>query len=48
VLLAFPPALALPVAPAWGASSGSNREVEMRDNVFAPRIVRIAVGATLR
>ena len=48
VLLAFPLALALPVAPAWGAPSGSNRDVEMRDNVFAPRIVRIAVGATIR
>jgi plastocyanin len=48
VLLAFPLALALPVASAWGATSGSNREVEMRDNVFAPRIVRVAVGATIR
>ena len=48
VLLAFPLAQALPVAPAWGAPSGSNRDVEMRDNVFAPRIVRVAVGATIR
>ena len=46
ILLAFP--LALAVAPAWGATSGPNREVEMRDNVFAPPIVRVAVGATIQ
>ena len=48
ILLAFPLALALPVAPSWGATSGPNSEVEIRDNVFAPRIVRVAVGDTIR
>jgi plastocyanin len=46
ILLWFPLALALPVSPAWASSTGSNRDVEMLDNVFAPRIVRIPVGWT--
>ena len=47
ILLAFALALALPVAPARASSTGSNRDVEMLDNVFAPRIVRIPVGGTV-
>ena len=47
ILLSFPLVLALPVAPARASSTGSNRDVEMLDNVFAPRIVRIPVGGTV-
>ena len=47
ILLSFPLVLALPVAPARAASTGSNLDVEMLDNVFAPRIVRIPVGGTV-
>jgi plastocyanin len=47
ILLSFPLVLALPVAPARASSTGSNRDVEMLDNVFAPRLVRIPVGGTV-
>jgi plastocyanin len=45
--LSFALVLALPVAPARASSTGSNLDVEMLDNVFAPRIVRIPVGGTV-
>ena len=48
ILLCVPLVLALPIAPAWGSSGEGNREVEMIDNVFVPRIVRIPVAGTVR
>ncbi|HET9249931.1 MAG TPA: right-handed parallel beta-helix repeat-containing protein, partial [Actinomycetota bacterium] len=48
VLLSIPLALALPVSPARGTDHEGDREVEMIDNVFVPRIVRIPVGGTVR
>ena len=47
ILLSFPLVLALTVAPARASSTGSSLDVEMLDNVFAPRIVRIPVGGTV-
>ena len=47
ILLSFPLVLALPVASARASSTGSSLDVEMLDNVFAPRIVRIPVGGTV-
>jgi hypothetical protein len=37
---------ALPTTPAGATSDEGYRGVEVRDNVFAQRIVRVAVGAT--
>ena len=39
--------LALPSTPARGTSDERYRAIEARDNVFAPRIVRVAVGGTI-
>ena len=47
ILLAATLVLALPSTPARGTSDEGYRDVEMRDNVFAPRIVRVAVGGTV-
>jgi plastocyanin len=40
-------ALALPSTPARATTDEGYRGVEMRDNVFAPRIVRVAVDGTI-
>jgi plastocyanin len=47
-LLAFPFVLALPATPARATSGEADREVEMIDNVFGPRVVRVPVGGTVR
>jgi plastocyanin len=47
VLLAFPFLLALAPAPARAMGAEPNRVVEMIDNVFAPRIVRVPVGGVV-
>jgi hypothetical protein len=46
-LLAATFVLTLPSTPARATSEEGYRDVEMRDNVFAPRIVRVAVGGTI-
>src|SRR5215211_3152347 len=46
-LLAAPFVLALPSTPARATSDEGYRAVEVRDNVFAPPIVRVAVGGTI-
>ena len=46
-LLAATFVLALPWTPARATSDGGYRTIEVRDNVFAPRIVRVAVGGTI-
>jgi plastocyanin len=47
ILLAVPLVLTLPATPARATSDEGYRDVEMIDNVFGPRIVRIPVGGTV-